>query len=65
MDILIVEMRNERKMSLRQLEMLTGISKSTLNDIENGRSIPNIMQLEKMAKSLKCKISDLIKSEYL
>lgn len=43
---------------------MTGISKSTLNNIENGKTSPTLHQLELIAKALNIKISDLYESEY-
>lgn len=57
--------RTARNISLRQLEKMTGISKSTLNNIENNKTDPTIGQLEKIAKALNVKISDLVISDYL
>ena len=44
---------------------MTGISKSTLNNIETYKVSPTAQQLETIAKALNIKISDLISSEYL
>lgn len=65
MEIHIAKIRNSKDISLRQLAILTGISKTTLNDIENSKVSPTILQLEKIAKGLNVKIHDLISSEYL
>lgn len=43
---------------------MTGVSKSTLNNIENGKTSPTLANLEKIAKGLGCRISDLYDSEY-
>ncbi|MBD5529731.1 MAG: helix-turn-helix transcriptional regulator [Lachnospiraceae bacterium] len=64
MKILVWEVRHDKKISLRQLEELSGVSKTTLNAIGNDKRIPNIVQLEKIAKALGVKISDLYESEY-
>ena len=58
------EARNKRNLTLEDLEKLTGISKSTLNNIENGKVSPTLKQLECIAKALNMKISDLYESEY-
>lgn len=65
MEVLTWQARNERNISLAQLEKLTGISKSTLNNIENGKVSPTIRQLELTAIALETKITNLIRSEYL
>ena len=64
MEVLTWQARNSKKMSLVKLSKLTGISKSTLNNIDNGRTSPTINQLEAIAKALNVKISDLYDSEY-
>ena len=51
-------------MTLVKLSSKTGISKSTLNNIENGRVFPTILQLESIARALDVKIGDLYESEY-
>lgn len=64
MKILTWQARDKKKITLMRLEELTGISKSTLNNIENGKVVPKITQLEKIAKALNMKITDLFESEY-
>lgn len=64
MEILTWQARNNKKVTLVKLSGLTGISKSTLNNIENGRVSPTIKQLEIIAKALGAKISDLYESQY-
>ena len=56
--------RDRRNITLTQLSKMTGISKSTLNNIENGRTSPTLDQLERIAKALNVKISSLYESEY-
>jgi len=64
MRILTWEARNIKKITLLQLQKLTGISKSTLNNIENGKVSPTLHQLEIIAKELGVNITDLFESEY-
>ena len=64
MDILTWQARNDKNVTLVKLSGLTGISKSTLNNIENGRVSPTIKQLEAIAKALGVRISDLYESQY-
>ena len=64
MEIRIWHARNNKKLTLKQLQDLTGISKTTLNDIENGKNSPTLDQLEKVAKAMNMRISDLYISEY-
>lgn len=64
MEILTWQARTDRNLTLKQLEALTGISKSTLNTIENGITSPTLRQLEAIAAALDVKITDLFDSEY-
>lgn len=64
MDVLTWKARTDKNLTLRQLEDLTGISKSTLNNIENGQTSPTLWQLEQIARALDVKISDLYDSKY-
>lgn len=64
MKILTWQAREKKHITLKQLESLTGISKSTLNNIENYKVSPTLNQLERIAKGLNIKITDLFASEY-
>lgn len=56
--------RAEKSITLKQLEQMSKISKTTLNDIENEKISPTLYQLEAIAKALDVKITDLFDSEY-
>lgn len=56
--------RNSKIITLVKLAALTGISKSTLNNIENQKVSPTIAELEAIAKALNMKITDLFESDY-
>lgn len=64
MKILTWQARNDKNVTLVKLSQKTGIGKSTLNNIENGKVHPTIKQLEAIAKALEMRISDLYESEY-
>lgn len=64
MKILTWQARNNKKVTLVKLSKMTGISKSTLNNIENEKVSPTIAQLEAIAKALRMKITDLFDSDY-
>lgn len=64
MRILLWQARRFKEVTLIELAEKSGVSKSTLNNIENGRTIPNLYQLERIAMALNCKITDLFESEY-
>jgi transcriptional regulator with XRE-family HTH domain len=64
MKILTWQARNNKKVTLVKLSKMTGISKSTLNNIENEKVSPTIAELEAIAKALGMKITDLFDSNY-
>ena len=64
MEILIWKIRTEKGISLKELEKRTGISKSALNNYENGKRQPTLQQLELIAKALHTTISNLYESDY-
>ncbi|MCZ0634512.1 helix-turn-helix transcriptional regulator [[Ruminococcus] gnavus] len=54
----------KKNLSVRQVSIATGISKSTVSRIANGEISPTADTLELLAKGLKVRISDLIDSPY-
>lgn len=64
MKILLAEIMERRGLSYRQLEILTGISKSALHNIATGKRIPRMDTMEKLAEHLHVRIEDLYESEY-
>ena len=64
MKILTWQARNNKKVTLVKLSKITGISKSTLNNIENEKVSPTIAELVAIAKALGMKITDLFDSDY-
>ena len=58
------EIRTAKGLKLEAVAAVTGVSKSTLNNIENGKTSLTLANLEKVAKGLGCRISDLYESEY-
>lgn len=64
MKILLDKIMYQKNISVRQLSILSGISKSTINNIMNGVYSPTLDNLELIAKALKVHISDLYESEY-
>lgn len=55
--------RQKKGLTLRQLEELTGIGKTTLNNIENGLVSPTLNQIEAIARALGVNMSDLYTSD--
>ena len=64
MKILVWEMRTSKGFTLMDLSKKSGIGKSTINNIENGKVSPTLFQLEMIAIALGVKITDLFESEY-
>lgn len=64
MKILTWEARTEMGLTLMELAKKSGIGKSTLNNIENGKVSPTLFQLEMIAIAMNARINDLFESEY-
>lgn len=54
----------EKNLSVRQVSIMTGVSKSAVNKIMNGEVSPSLDTLERLARGLKIHISDLYESPY-
>lgn len=64
MKILLDKIMIHKNLSVRQVSMLTGISKSSIQRIANNEISPSADTLERLAKGLKVRIYDLIESDY-
>lgn len=64
MKIILSKIMYEKNLSIRQVSIMTGVSKSAINKIMNGDASPSIHTLERLAKGLKIHISDLYESDY-
>jgi transcriptional regulator with XRE-family HTH domain len=64
MKLLIWEYRVAKKITLRRLSKMTGISKSALSNYENGSRYPTMLQMELIAKALRETIENLYQSDY-
>lgn len=62
MEILLWKLRTGKNYTLAQLAEITGISKSEINAIENGKVSPRLDTLERLAAGLDVNISDLFRS---
>lgn len=60
--ILIYTRREQKRLSLRRLAEQTGLSKTSINNYENGKVSPTIDELERIAYALDCRITDLFDS---
>lgn len=64
MKILLGEYMYKRNLSIRQVEILTGVSKSTLSRILNNQISPSMDVMERLAEGLKVRISNLYESDF-
>lgn len=62
--VFVWEARKQAGLTLQQLEHKTGISRSTLNRIENGQIVPRLDQLEAIAAATNTRITALFDSPY-
>lgn len=59
MKVLLWKMRISTGYSLRKLEGISGISKTTINDIENEKISPTLNELWILSIALNCRVEDL------
>ena len=64
MEVYTWQARINKGITLKQLEIATGIGKTTLNNIENGLVSPTLVQLEAIARALDVTMIELFDSEY-
>ena len=64
MKILLLQIMNERNLTIRQVSVMTGLPRSTISDIISGYSDPRMNTLEQLAIGLKVRITDLFDSQY-
>lgn len=62
--IKIWNVRTEKEITLSELAQRCGISRAALSNYENEIRYPTIFQMEKIAKALDVRISDLYESDY-
>lgn len=63
-NIRLWEIRHEKGITLMELQNLTGLGKTTLNNIENGKVSPTIYEVEKICRSLNITFKELFDSEF-
>lgn len=63
MKIMVWEARQSKNVTLEQLAKLTGISSTTLNEIENHNRDPKMGQMEAIARALDMDFEDLYESD--
>ena len=63
MKILLSKIVYEKNLSIRQLSIMSGVPKSTIQEDMNEDSNPKIKTLEQLAVGLNCRITDLFDSD--
>ena len=58
--IRLIELRNEKKLSQRQMAKIMHVSQGTYNNWENGRTEPSIEQLKALADFFETSVDDII-----
>ena len=64
MRILLDKIMISKNLTIRQVSNMTGVSKSSIQRIMNNEISPSADTLERLAKGLKVRISDLLDSPY-
>lgn len=63
MKVLLGQIMHNKNLSVRQVSIMTGVSKSTINRIVNGQVSPALDIVEQLAKGLHLKVTDLFESD--
>lgn len=63
-EILLWQIRHERGITLMELEKKTGLGKTTLNNIENGKVSPTLDELERICEGMGVTFAELFRSKY-
>lgn len=64
MKILLRNYRKRKGLSIVELSQVSGLSKSTISNIENGIVSPTMLQMENLARALDVRITDLFESDF-
>ena len=64
MRILLDRILARKNLSIRQVSILTGVPRSTIEDIITGKRSPRMSTMEQLAKGLNVRITDLFESPY-
>lgn len=64
MKILLGQHMNQRNLTVRQVEILTGVSRSAIGRIASGQTSPRMDTLEQIAKGLKIPFSSLYETDF-
>ena len=63
MKFYIKEFRHKRNLSIRKLSRVSKVSKTTISDAENGKIIPCLINMCKIARALEVKVTELFEME--
>lgn len=58
--LLIDKFRISKGLSKKKLSELSGVSRSTITEIETTNRVPNVLTMVRLAKALECNINDLV-----
>lgn len=64
MKILLERIMDKKQITIRQASLMTGVLRSMMSDILNGRTMPRLDTLEELAAGLKVSINDLFEFPY-
>ncbi len=64
MKILILEARQNKNITLAELAKMSGVGKTTINNMEKEKVSPTLKELEAIARALDMHITDLFESDY-
>lgn len=64
MRILLDRILTRKNLSIRQVSILTGVPRSTIDDIITGKRSTRMSTMEQLAKGLNVRITDLFESPY-
>lgn len=63
-EILLKQIRHEKKVTLTKLSDRSGVSVSHISDIENNYKMPSLLVSVKLAKALDIEITELYKATW-
>ena len=59
----LYELRFERELTQAALAQLVGVSRKTINTVENGVFVPSTFLALKLARALECRVEDIFSLE--
>ncbi len=63
-EILLKQVRNNKKITLNKLSEKSGVSKTHINDIENNIKSPSLFVMVRLSKALDVEITELYKVKW-